>query len=148
MWHQTKERDGGLSERYDPWEHCAQLGLRVIRRDLRKPHRALWHPPSRTVILERSLSQRERRCSLAHEIVHVERGDECRQAARVEVAVHAVAARRLVTLEELVAGLRWTKSPHVLADELWVDVPTLECRVDSLTDHERLWIDERLAAAA
>lgn len=135
-----------MGERYDPWEHCSQLGLRVIRRDLRKPHRALWHPPSRTVILDRTLSQRERRCSLAHELVHVERGDECRQAPRVEVEVHLVAARRLIPIEALVEGMRWTRDLHVLADELWVDAPTLECRLEHLSDCERAVLEDVVAA--
>jgi hypothetical protein len=135
-----------LGERYDPWEHSANLGLRVIRRDLRKPHRALWHPPSRTVILDRGLSQRERRCSLAHELVHVERGDECRQAPRVEVAVHAVAARRLIVMAALIEGMRWTRDFHVLADELWVDAPTLECRLEHLTNCERELLEQAVAA--
>lgn len=133
-------------DRYDPWEHCATLGLRVIRRDLRAPLRACWHPPSRTVILDRGLSQRERRCSLAHELVHVERGDECRQAAKVEAAVHLVAARRLITIEQLAGALAWTRDPHVLADELWVDDVTLEVRMADLTEVEQHILAGRLSA--
>lgn len=133
-------------DRYDPWEHCASLALRVIRRDLRAPLRAYWHPPSRTVVLDRTLSQRERRCTLAHEIVHVERGDECRQTAKVETAVHLVASRRLITLEQLAAGLAWTKDQRVLADELCVDDVTLEVRLAHLSLDEQDIVAGRLSA--
>ena len=135
-----------MGDRYDPWEHSASLGLRVIRRRLPEPLRACWHMPSRTVLLDQSLSQRERRCSLAHEIVHVERGDECRQSDRVEAEVHLVAARRLITIEHLTCALSWTRDPRVLADELWVDDITLEVRLDALTLDEREWVERVVVA--
>lgn len=136
-----------MIDRYNPWDHASALGLRVVRRDLPAGMRAAWHAPSRTVLLDRGLSQRERRCSLAHEVVHAERHDSCRQTARIEAEVHLVAARRLITLEALADALCWTKDPGVLVDELWVDRVTLECRWDGLDPHERAWLEQRFLVA-
>ncbi len=135
-------------ERYDPWRHCARLDVRVVHRDLPGALRAFWHSPSRTIVLDRGLSQRERRCSLAHELVHVERRDECRQPPKVEALVHLEAARRLIALDHLAASLRWTHDRQVLADELWVDDVTLDARLDGLTVVERDWLASRVASVA
>jgi hypothetical protein len=125
-----------VHDRYDPWRHARRLGVRVIERPLPGPLRAFWHSPSRTVVLEESLSFREKRCSLAHEVVHVERRDECSQPAAVEAEVHLVAARRLIDLVALARVLSWTHEPRIVADELCVDEPTLECVLASLSDDE------------
>lgn len=130
-------------DEYNPWREARMAGIRVISRDLPGALRGVWHMPSRTVILDSGLSQRERRSVLCHELVHSERGDACRQSARVEAEVHAVAARRLVPLERLVDALRWARSESCLADELWVDETIVRARLDRLTEMER----ELVAAA-
>ena len=89
----------------------------------------------------------ERRCTIAHELVHHERRifpvDPVLRA-REELKVERIAARRLVALEQLVNVLCWTRRTEEVADELWVDVPMLVALVQSLTDTERRWIDEQL----
>lgn len=89
----------------------------------------------------------ERRCTIAHELVHDERRifpvDPVLRA-REELKVERIAARRLVALEQLVNVLCWTRRTEEVADELWVDVPMLVALVQSLTDTERRWIDEQL----
>ena len=89
----------------------------------------------------------ERRCTIAHELVHDERRifpvDPVLRA-REELAVERIAARRLVALDQLVDVLCWTRRTEEVADELWVDVPMLIALVQSLTDTERRWIDEQL----
>lgn len=89
----------------------------------------------------------ERRCTIAHELVHDERRifpDDPVLRAREELAVERIAARRLVALDQLVDVLCWTRRTEEVADELWVDVPMLIALVQSLTDTERRWIDEQL----
>ncbi len=85
--------------------------------------------------LSRILTQAERRCTLTHELVHRERGpvpEDPLAAAREERVVEEISARRLITLDALVDGLRWTRQPHELAERLWVDEPTLDVRLDTL----------------
>lgn len=89
----------------------------------------------------------ERRCTIAHELVHDERRvfpvDPVLRA-REELTVERIAARRLVALDQLVDVLCWTRRTEEVAEELWVDVPMLIALVQSLTDTERRWIDEQL----
>jgi hypothetical protein len=131
-----------VAERYDPWDHGASLGIRVVERRLPGPLLAYWHSPSRTVVLDDGLSHRERRCSLAHELVHVERRDECAQTARVEAAVHLVAARRLISFRHLLAAVPAAGTLQRLADELVVDEPTLEVRLEALTRREQSLLEQ------
>lgn len=92
----------------------------------------------RTITLDVRLSQVERRCTIAHELEHVERGPfPAWDVAREEAAVDVAAARHLIPLESLVSAVAWSQDPHEVAEELWVDVPTLEARVRGLTEGER-----------
>ncbi|MBM7280315.1 hypothetical protein JTZ10_21460 [Gordonia rubripertincta] len=92
--------------------------------------------------------QSERRCTLTHELVHDERQVFPRDRvlrAREERTVETIAARRLITLEALADALRWTRHEREAAAELWVDVPMLVTFIQSLTEAERDWLNERLA---
>jgi hypothetical protein len=67
--------------------------------------------------------------------VHRERGPvphDPAAAAREERQVDEIAARRLITTEALVDGLRWTRQLDDLAEHLWVDRPTLNVRMATL----------------
>ncbi|WP_298445927.1 hypothetical protein [Gordonia sp. (in: high G+C Gram-positive bacteria)] len=95
--------------------------------------------------------QVERRCTLAHELVHHERGGVPADPillAREETHVEAIAARRLVTLDRLVDALTWTRHAAELADELWIDQIMLAAYIESLTPDERAWIDRELSRRA
>lgn len=102
------------------------------------------------IVLDRSLTQVERRCTLTHELEHVHRGpisaDPC-LAAREEAVIDRIAARRLVSLRDLVEALMWSDNEHEVADELWVDVPTLRTRIADLAAAERREIEARLKAS-
>ena len=58
--------------------------------------------------------------------------------------VDGIAARRLVSLKELIEALLLSHHEHDVADELWVDVPTLRTRIAGLAEAERTAIEERL----
>lgn len=98
--------------------------------------------------ISRTALQAERRCTLAHELVHHERGIldlDPVIAAREELIVERTAARRMVSLDRLVDVLTWTRHPGEVADELWIDPPMLAALVASLTRAERAAIEARLA---
>lgn len=134
---------------YHPWRHLrtltrwdlvwatlpvAVLGLVDFRR--------------RRIILEPRQLQAERRSTIAHELVHVERGPAPAGGwwqAREERTVDRVAARRLISLDALAEALAWSSDPHEVAEELWVDVPTLEARLAHLHPAERHALRRRLA---
>lgn len=88
------------------------------------------------VWLDPRLTHVERRCVLAHELVHLEHSHRGCQPAAVEHAVRAEAARRLITLEDLLAAIPWSEHLAVLADELWVTEQVLLDRLAGLTPTE------------
>lgn len=95
----------------------------------------------RLVVLRRGTSAAQRRCTLAHEIVHLERGlPRCRGVllAREEAAVHAVAARRLLPTDLLAEALLVVgrDDDRSLAAYLEVDRATLRLRRRVLTAAE------------
>jgi hypothetical protein len=126
-----------VGDRYDPYSHARELGLRIIERQLRAGRFSQLHLPSRVIVLTRGLAQMERRCCVAHEIVHFERGHRCGQAEALETRVHVTAAHRLVSSREVLRVLPWTQVVRELADEWWVDDETARLRVATLTEHER-----------
>lgn len=102
----------------------------------------LTHYEARVIILDRRLTQAERRSTLAHELEHVRRGPMPADpvlAAREEEAVNRAAARCMVDIVHLGDALAWTVDLDEAAEELWVDRPTLEARLRSLHPSERAY---------
>lgn len=82
--------------------------------------------------MRQRLLQVERRCSLAHELVHLERSDTGACPPAVEAEVNREAARRLISWEQLLAAVQWARSEEELAEELWVTVKILRARAETL----------------
>lgn len=100
-----------------------------------------------TVTLDVHLLQAERRCTIAHEMEHIRRGpppDDPLLAEREESAVEQAAARRLISLADLGEALAWARSLSEAAEELWVDPPTLQTRLDHLHPSEHAYLTRRL----
>lgn len=138
---------GRQRRRYSPWrdargrEHLDILFVNDLPAGVRG--RTIGH---RIEINQRLLGA-ERRCTLAHELVHDERRIWPANRvlrAREEETVERIAARRLIAIDQLVDVLCWTRHTGEVAEELWVDVPMLTALVASLTDVERAWIDAQL----
>jgi hypothetical protein len=133
---------------WNPWRHIGDNYPHItVVRDIELPPQVWGMTDGRRVWLCKKLNQVRRRCTLAHEIGHLERGitplDE-RGLAREERIVTELAARRLITLDDLVAALRWTREPAELADALWVDVPTLKARMGCLDPIEVAQLENEL----
>lgn len=86
--------------------------------------------------MDKRLDQVERRCTLTHELIHIERRDVGCQPEAIEFAVRAEAARRLIPIEGLTHALSWSTSPQEVADELWVTPGVLADRLAALTVDE------------
>lgn len=134
---------------WHPWRHL---------RD-HHPHLHVTYPDGGTGCLGRwtdagieingSSNQRERRCTLTHELVHVERGPvphDLHLAMREEETVERISAERLIEIESLIDVLAWNRYrvDDETAEELWVDLATLLTRVKNLDDDERAYIDREL----
>ena len=87
----------------------------------------------------------EQRCSLAHELIHIERGHDGCQPPAVEKDVCAEAARRLIPIDQLANAATWTSHADELAEELWVDRDTLQTRMNTLNEDERQALLDALA---
>jgi len=132
--------------RYDPWRHLTESFpyMQVETGKLRPGRMGEWTVDNR-IVLSCLLYPDEARCTLAHELVHVERGPSPKDpelAAAEERIVDGVAARRLITLNELRAVMRMGKS-YQMAAALHVDVTTLLTRMETLTELERTWLTEQ-----
>lgn len=90
--------------------------------------------------LRRRLLQVERRCTLTHELVHLEHAHDGPCTPGHEASVDREAARRLIPWDRLLAAVRWARSEEELADELWVTVHVLRARVAELRADELLEI--------
>ena len=133
---------------WNPWRHIGRHypNITVIT-DQELPGQVWGQQLGDRIWLCRKLNQVRRRCTLAHEIVHLERGNvptDPRGHLREERTVDRIAARRLIGIEQLIEALRWTRDPAELADALWVDVPTLKARMDSLDPIEVAQLENAL----
>lgn len=134
--------------RYSPWRHVhAMPHLRLVHERLDGLD-SLYDPAEMQITLDSRLGQAERRCALAHELVHAEEGHEAQAcpvlAARQERMAEQVAASRLILLEELANAMVWAHDERQLAEELWVDVDTVLNRLRGLTDQEWAYLNARI----
>ncbi|MCQ9367385.1 ImmA/IrrE family metallo-endopeptidase [Brevibacterium sp. 91QC2O2] len=81
--------------------------------------------------------QPERRCTLTHELVHVDWGHTCGQSPAIESRVRRETARRLILPEHLEDAARWASSTAEAAEALWVTEDVLIDRLHCLTTSER-----------
>lgn len=131
----------------NPWGRLARLTDWLIAwAHLPGEVMGLTHHEARVIVLDRRLTQAERRCTLAHELQHVEHGpapDDPVLIARDELRVDRATARRMIPIHALGDALSWSTRDVEVADELWVDVPTLQARLRSLHPSERAYLLRR-----
>lgn len=83
--------------------------------------------------MDKRLDQVERRCTLTHELIHIEQQHVGCQPEAIEEWVRAEAARRLIPIEDLATALTWSTSPLEVADDLWVTPSVLTDRLATLS---------------
>lgn len=119
--------------------------------------RLLWHDDgpkgvtnfaAQTISLRRGMTQAERRSTVLHECLHVERGPVLSTlAAREELRVEKETARLLLPCIRTIGdALAWAHDLREAADELWVDEQLLQCRLETLHPSERHYLRARLAS--
>ena len=140
----------GASHPHHPWRRFAELTDWSLRWAELPPgvmgrtcHR------TKTVTLALGMSQAERRCTIAHETAHIERGPVVpQQVLREELEIDRTVARLLIpSLPQLVDAMTWSGGHlETAADALWVDDYLLAVRLGSLTDRERSYVEGRLTS--
>lgn len=121
---------------YNLWDHLRTAFPRVRVEFARLDGRCGETNDRDLIRLDKRLLQVERRCTLAHELVHLEAGEGRACTASREREVDRIAAARLISLEALEKAARWARSPAELAEELWVTPSMLEARCETLTASE------------
>lgn len=99
------------------------------------------------IFMSTRLRQVQRRCTLMHELVHLDLGHEGCQDEVTEARVRRITARRLLSAHQLVPVAKWTQSIEEAADELWVTPEVLRDFMGALTPVERLMIECAVRAA-
>ncbi|WP_058234355.1 hypothetical protein [Devriesea agamarum] len=125
-------------ELHHPWRHLRDHWPHVRVEYGELPAGRLAETDGIALIRLRSrLVQAERRVAICHETIHLERGHRNPCSAAEERSVEEETARRLISLDDLVWALRWTRDLQELADELWVMPATVATRLDRLNADER-----------
>lgn len=92
---------------------------------------------SSAIWMEPRLLQVERRCTLAHELAHIDLGHTEKTTDREEDAARRLAAQKLIDWDDLIDAYRWATCMSEWADELWVTPEVLEDRLRFLHPNER-----------
>ncbi len=134
-----------ISAMFHPWRTLRDLTDWILTFDHTLASRGECSWSTKTIRLRAGLTQAQRRCVLAHELEHAARGPFPRWATvREEDAVNAAAARKLINIRALGEALAWSQCLDEIAEELWVDVPTLTARLSHLHPAERAYLAQRL----
>lgn len=133
----------------NPWQRLAEEWphVSVTYADLGSPYK---HGATRwkagrpvAVILHERLTQVQRRCTLAHELEHLDRGSPCESLrASIEQRVIRATAKYLLPDLSLIADAVGLYDLHRAADELWVTFPVLVDRLRAMTDAELRMISD------
>lgn len=130
---------------WNPWRRLGELSHVTLLWEPGFKHRGLTTFATDTIQMRTGMLQAERRSTLTHELVHLERGPFPRwKRPREERLVDAEAARRLIPFDRLADAMVWSGDEFEAAEELWVDVRMVRARLGSLTKAERLELNRRL----
>lgn len=116
-----------------------------------------WHrggPMGKTVHSEQVISLRmgmtweERRCTVQHELLHIERGPQPLglRAKDEEWVRRETAFRMIPEIRPVGDAIAWALSEEEAAEELGVDVYVLRYRLKHMSPMERAWLRQRLHA--
>lgn len=98
--------------------------------------------PTHTITIDPRLSQAQRRCTLAHELVHIDLGLVSDVTWAAEQRVRDVTARRLLPdIDAVASALADGVDIATASDELWVTEDILTDRLTTLADAERAMLN-------
>ncbi|MDQ1722895.1 MAG: hypothetical protein QOI26_2629 [Pseudonocardiales bacterium] len=142
----------GQTGPYDPWADLRQNWphVKVVIEPMTDDLLGEVRDDGQLIALRADTSAAQRRCTLTHELVHLERGilDCGPWHQREESLVHAEVSRRLIPLASLAAAIRalgGADDPAAIAQWLEVDSETLEIRLSRMSSAERRMLRRALA---
>jgi hypothetical protein len=130
------ERD--LAERFPEWT------IRRFDHRLHPGYLGTTDFDELTIWVAHPMLQCQERVTIAHEIVHIERGDRGPQPEDVEDEIEREISRRLISVEEYYRAACWARTLRELSDELNVDMHLAKTRWQCFSRAERKEIKGRL----
>ena len=99
-----------------------------------------------TISLRRGLTWEERRCTIQHELVHLEQGPVPRglRGKDEEWVRRETALRMIPEIRPVGDAIAWSLCEEEAAQELGVDVPVLRYRLNHMSPMEHAWLRSRL----
>lgn len=133
---------------WHPWRALRERSEITVRWERMDGRLGSWCADTRTIRMHPGQGQAQRRVTATHEQIHAERGHRGCQPDAVELSVKKTTARRLVSIYDLVDAVLFYGEHNVsaLAEELWVDVETVQIRLEHLHPAEAGYLSQRLAA--
>lgn len=128
-----------------PWRRLRELAHVTLQWHDGGPMGLTTHSTA-TISIRRGLTWAERRCTVQHELLHLEGGpvphglrDKEEEWVRRETA-----ARMIPEIRRVGDAIAWALSADEAADELGVDVAVLRYRLRHMSPMERAWLHARL----
>lgn len=121
---------------YHPWRDLRRRDIIITWHD-HLPGGIHSATDGRRIVMARGLTQAQRRCALAHELVHIDMGHTQHMPPAIEKQVNRRTANRLIYWDTLVDTAVWATTTHEWARDLWVTPAVLHARIDGLTATER-----------
>jgi hypothetical protein len=130
-----------VAEMFHPWRAIRARADVLVHWERRDGLLGSWCERSRVMTMHPDQNQAERRCTAAHELLHVERGD-----TSCDWRTHRDAAKLLIDYRDLAEKIAtYGENWPVIAEELWVDEETLAARLKHLHPSERGYLARRLS---
>lgn len=121
------------------------MGLEIVLSDLGEGLCGYYEHATETVYINERLSMRDRRCTLVHELIHWERGDQPTDNLSVhtarEVEVDHETARRLISFPQLMWAMTYHGNGRAAADTLDVEPGIYLSRLLAMTRLEQIIFD-------
>lgn len=128
-----------------PWRRLRELAHVTLQWHDGGPMGLTTHSTA-TISIRRGLTWAERRCTVQHELLHLEGGpvphglrDKEEEWVRRETA-----ARMIPEIRPVGDAIAWALSADEAADELGVDVAVLRYRLRHMSPMEQAWLRARL----
>lgn len=100
-----------------------------------------WPNGTKQIVLHQDLNQVKRRCVIAHECEHLDRGAPCETLrASIERQVISATARYLIPDLDILGETLGVYDLRRAANELWVTFPVLVDRLNGLSDDDSLYV--------
>lgn len=136
----------GLDVAFHPWRELrARRDIEVVFTDA-LPEDIRGETDGHTIWMDSSQLQAERRCTLVHELEHIDRGHTCAVTHAQEMLVRVATARRLIPLDRLASSIAWSRNEYEIAETLHVDVDVVRDRLATLDIYETEFVEKTIAA--